>query len=69
MEIGIAGLALVAAARTWALMLGRDYVVPDDVQAVLGPVVAHRLVPSADYAGDGDALVALLRRQVDVIPG
>jgi len=63
------GLALVAAARTWALMLGRDYVVPDDVQAVLGPVVAHRLVPSADYAGDGDALVALLRRQVDVIPG
>ncbi len=63
------GLALVAAARTWALMLGRDYVVPDDVQAVLGPVVAHRVVPSADYAGDGDALVALLRRQVDVIPG
>ena len=63
------GLALVSAARTWALMSGRDYVVPDDVQAVLAPVVAHRLVPSADYAGDGDALVALMQRHVDVIPG
>ena len=61
-------LALVACARTWALMVGRDYVVPDDVQAVLEPVVAHRLVPSADYSGDGAALVALMQRSIDVIP-
>ena len=50
-------------------MEGRNYVAPDDVQAVLAPVIAHRLIPSADYAGDGNALVALLRSQVDVIPG
>lgn len=62
-------LALVGAAKTWAQMEGRDYVAPDDVQAVLGPVIGHRLIPSADYAGDGEALVALLRSQVDVIPG
>jgi MoxR-like ATPase len=62
-------LALVGAAKTWAQMEGRNYVVPDDVQAVLGPVIGHRLIPSADYAGDGEALVALLRSQVDVIPG
>jgi len=61
-------LALVACARTWALMAGRDYVVPDDVQAVIESVVAHRLVPSADYSGDGAALVALMQRSVDVIP-
>lgn len=61
-------LALVAAARTWAMMTGRHYVVPDDVQAVIEPVVAHRLVPSADYAGDGAALVAVMQRSVDVIP-
>ena len=61
-------LALVAAARTWAMMTGRHYVVPDDVQAVIEPVVAHRLVPSADYAGDGAALVAMMQRSVDVIP-
>ncbi len=62
-------LALVGAAKTWAQMEGRDYVAADDVQAVLGPVIGHRLIPSADYAGDGEALVALLRSQVDVIPG
>ena len=61
-------LALVAAARTWAMMTGRHYVVPDDLQAVIEPVVAHRLVPSAGYAGDGAALVAMMQRSVDVIP-
>jgi len=61
-------LALVAAARTWAVMAGRDYVIPDDIQAVLAPVTAHRLVPSADYAGDGAALVDLMQRRVDIIP-
>lgn len=60
-------LALMAAARTWALMEGRDFVIPEDVQAVLGPVIAHRLVPSADYAGNGDALVALMLRHVDIV--
>jgi MoxR-like ATPase len=61
-------LALISAARTWAVMAGRAYVVPDDVQAVLAPVTAHRLVPSADYAGDGAALVDLMQRRVDIIP-
>jgi MoxR-like ATPase len=61
-------LALMSAARTWAVMAGRAYVTPDDVQAVLGPVTAHRLVPSADYAGDGAALVNLMLRRVDIIP-
>jgi len=40
-----AGQALVAAARAWALIDGRDYVVPSDVQAVLPAVAAHRLQP------------------------
>ncbi len=61
-------LALMSAARTWAVMAGRAHVTPDDVQAVLGPVTAHRLVPSADYAGDGAALVNLMLRRVDIIP-
>ena len=38
-----AGLSLLAAARAWALLDGRDHVLPEDVQAVLGPVVNHRL--------------------------
>ena len=60
-------LALMAAARTWAVMESRSYVIPEDVQQVLAPVVAHRVLPSSDYAGDGLALVGLLERSVDVV--
>jgi MoxR-like ATPase len=59
-------LALVAAARTWAYMEGRDHVVPEDVQAVLPAVAAHRLRGSGDHAGDGRALAERLLTQVDV---
>ncbi len=44
-----AGLALLAAARAWALMDDRAQVLPEDVQAVLTPVVRHRLRSSQDY--------------------
>lgn len=40
-----AALALLQAARAWAALAGRDHVTPDDVQAVLLPVCAHRLRP------------------------
>ena len=40
-----AALALLQAARAWAAMAGRDHVTPDDVQAMLLPVCAHRLRP------------------------
>lgn len=45
-----AGLALVRSAQAWALIHGRDHVVPDDIQAVLGGVVTHRL--RSNRAGD-----------------
>ena len=38
-----AGLALLQAARAWALLEGRDFALPEDVQAVLPHVVGHRL--------------------------
>ncbi|WP_166255351.1 AAA family ATPase [Marinobacter salicampi] len=38
-----AGLGLVRAARAWALMAGRQHVLPDDVQAVFPSVAEHRL--------------------------
>ncbi len=40
-----AGLATLAAARAWALLCGRDFVLPEDVQAVFASVAAHRLRP------------------------
>jgi len=38
-----AALALQRAARAWAVLHGRDYVVPDDVKALALPVIGHRL--------------------------
>jgi MoxR-like ATPase len=41
-------LMLDRAVRAAAAMAGRDHVLPDDVQAVAVPVLAHRLVLSTD---------------------
>jgi MoxR-like ATPase len=47
-----AGIALLRVARARALMARRDYVAPDDIQAVAPQAIAHRLVPVAG-AGRG----------------
>jgi len=39
-----AGLLLLRAAKAYAMMQGRDHALPDDVQALAQPVLAHRLV-------------------------
>ncbi|MEF8794374.1 AAA family ATPase [Thiohalorhabdus sp.] len=46
-----AGLALLRAAQAWALVDGRDAVLPEDVQAVFGAVAGHRLHPLPDEEG------------------
>jgi MoxR-like ATPase len=45
-----ATLQLVRACRAYAALDRRDYVTPDDVQALALPVLAHRLLPTADAA-------------------
>ena len=45
-----AGLMLLRAAKARALLEGRDHALPDDVQALAEPVLAHRLVPAPDAA-------------------
>ncbi|XHS77756.1 AAA family ATPase [Burkholderiaceae bacterium UC74_6] len=47
-----AGLAVLRAARAMALLQGRDFVSPDDIQAILPQTIAHRLHPRAG-AGRG----------------
>jgi MoxR-like ATPase len=39
-----AGLMLLRAAKAGAMLRGRDHALPDDVQALAQPVLAHRLV-------------------------
>ena len=57
-----ATLHLLRASRAAAALAGRDFVIPDDVQALALPVLAHRLLPSAE------ALVAR-RQPEDVLAG
>ncbi|GAA4024914.1 MoxR family ATPase [Actimicrobium antarcticum] len=64
-----AAIALLQAARAWAALEGRNHVIPEDVQAVLVPVIAHRLRPlkssSASALASRD-LVAQMMKSVAV---
>jgi MoxR-like ATPase len=64
-------LQLVRAARAQAALDGRDFVLPDDVQSLAGPVLAHRLLPTAEAQVNRrttEAVVADLLRHVP-LPG
>jgi MoxR-like ATPase len=50
----------LAAARAWALIEGRDHVLPDDVQAVLAPVCEHRLDGGQPGGGGAELSLQLL---------
>jgi MoxR-like ATPase len=47
-----ASLALERVARAWALMHGRDYATPDDVERLLLPVIGHRVVFTATFLAE-----------------
>ncbi|MGY1519553.1 AAA family ATPase [Luteimonas sp. A482] len=61
-----AGIALLRAARAYALLQGRTSTTPADVQALFGAVAAHRLVPEIEAGGDGAALATSILQDVPV---
>jgi MoxR-like ATPase len=63
-----AALHLIRASKAWAALEGRDYVVPDDLQFLLGPVFAHRLLLTADAHIAGRGAEDLLQRAVAATP-
>jgi MoxR-like ATPase len=60
-----AGIAVLRVAKARALMAGRTYVAPDDVQAILPQAVAHRLAP---VAGAGRGAIEQVRAMVEATP-
>ncbi len=60
-----AGIAVLRAGRARALLGGRDYVAPDDVQYVLPQTIAHRLVP---VPGAGRGRREQVRAMVEAVP-
>lgn len=64
------GLALRVAAQAHALLLGRDFVIPSDVQEAVGPVLAHRLGlvrQTSDALEERCTVLATLRRIVSAV--
>jgi len=56
---------VLRAAKAQALLNGRDYVAPDDVQAILPQTTAHRLVP---VASAGRGAIEQVRAMLEAVP-
>ncbi len=63
-----ATLHLVRAAKAYAGIHGRNYVLPDDVHTLARPVLAHRLLPSVEAAMSGRSIGSILDRIVTSVP-
>jgi len=63
-----ATLHLLRASRAYAALDGRDFVIPDDVQALAGPVLAHRLLPTPEALVSHDLPERVLERLVERLP-
>ncbi|MEX1032655.1 MAG: MoxR family ATPase [Cellvibrionaceae bacterium] len=61
-------LALLRSAKAWALIEGRQYLIPEDLQAVASAVIGHRVRDAGDFGDHGGlALVERLLNSVDVM--
>ena len=67
-------LTLERTARAWALLHGRDHVVPEDVERLFLPVLGHRLILTASFIaetrslGRTDALEVIRTRCLELAP-
>ena len=63
-----ASLHLLRSARARAALDGREYVIPDDVQALAVPVLAHRLLPTAEALVERKLPEQVVKRLVEQTP-
>jgi MoxR-like ATPase len=63
-----ATLQLLRASKAWAALDGRDYVIPDDLQFLLIPVIAHRLLLTTDAHIGGRTAEDILGRIAQSTP-
>ncbi|MDP1657947.1 MAG: MoxR family ATPase [Methylotenera sp.] len=56
-----AGLSLKQCAQAWAMLAGRDHVIPEDIQAILPSVAGHRLVSNNTLTSNADNIAQLLK--------
>lgn len=63
-----ATLGLLAASKARAALTGRDYVLPEDVQQLATPVLAHRLLLTFDALADGTSPDAVVNHILQLVP-
>lgn len=63
-----AALDLVNGGRAWALLAGRDYVLPEDIQDVLPAVIGHRLTMAMDQEGQVNIGMNPAHRLLEITP-
>ena len=61
-------IAMVRCARVWAAAQGRNFVLPDDVKALAGPVWVHRVVVDPDAAFSGATAEGDVARALTSVP-
>ena len=61
-------IALLRASQAAALLDGRDYVIPEDVQGMCGPVLRHRLVLGPDARMKGLDSLRVLQSVISAVP-
>lgn len=63
-----AGLMLMRAARVVAALDGRDYIVPDDIKELAVPVLAHRIIPTAEAQLSGAEAETIVEEALAATP-
>jgi MoxR-like ATPase len=63
-----ASIYLVMVARAWALLKGREFVTPDDVQAVAADVLRHRIILTFEAEAEGASTDAVVERVLAKVP-
>ncbi len=69
-ELGISprgSQALLKAVQVYAILKGREYVLPDDVKAMLKPVFSHRMVLDRAFRGKGNSVETVLDQIVEQV--
>jgi MoxR-like ATPase len=58
-----AGLAMLRSAQAWAMLSGRDFVIPEDIQSIMSGVINHRLSPTTPQSSE-----QLATRLIEQVP-
>lgn len=63
-----ASIHLAIISRAYALMDGRDYVIPDDVKSLAVPIIAHKIRVKDEYEAEGITPESLVEEALNKVP-